>query len=298
MQLRGVAAKRAKFLADMLAPERRTRVVDVGANPITPVPYKGLLSLGLCEVWGFEPQSDAFEELQKIKGPFETYLPYAVGKGGEGTLHLTKNGGLTSLLEPNEATYASIGHFRYGGQVLGKLPLATRSLDEMTELPPFDLLKIDVQGGEVDVFTGAPRHLAHAVAVISEVAAIPLYKDQPLLDAQMAALRAHGMHLHKILFFKSLKFKNDDSAVLPEKTNRSQLCDGDAVFVRGVIGREGMETEQLKHLAILADGVFQSFDLAVVALSELVRRGAIKQKSIARYLAMLDGVPVAEGVKA
>ena len=67
---------------DLLAPQRLTEVVDVGANPIDgDPPYARMLLAGLCRITGFEPQEVALLELQRRKGPNERYLPYAVGDG-------------------------------------------------------------------------------------------------------------------------------------------------------------------------------------------------------------------------
>lgn len=55
-----------KVLFDLLSPSRLTQVVDVGANPIDgDPPYKNMMGMGLCQVTGFEPQIDAYEELQR-----------------------------------------------------------------------------------------------------------------------------------------------------------------------------------------------------------------------------------------
>lgn len=72
---------RVETLIDVLQPSRLTRVVDIGANPINDNPYKNLLDMGGCEVWGFEPQEPAFNELMRTKRENEHYLPYAIGDG-------------------------------------------------------------------------------------------------------------------------------------------------------------------------------------------------------------------------
>ena len=90
---------------DLLAPGRLTDVVDVGANPIDgEPPYMPMLSSGLCRVTGFEPQADALLRLQTAKGPYERYLPYAVGDGGDHTLNVCVASGMTSLFEPDPVT--------------------------------------------------------------------------------------------------------------------------------------------------------------------------------------------------
>ena len=86
-------------LASIVNLSRRTVVVDIGANPIDgEPPYKAMLSKGLCDVIGFEPQSAALAKLNEKKGPQEAYLPYAVGDGQNHTLHVCQASGMSSLL--------------------------------------------------------------------------------------------------------------------------------------------------------------------------------------------------------
>ena len=65
---------RATFLQEVLQPARLTRIADVGGNPIDPAPYAKLLQAGLCEVWGFEPQQEAYAALVADAPPGANYL--------------------------------------------------------------------------------------------------------------------------------------------------------------------------------------------------------------------------------
>ena len=77
---------RLSHLLATLKPERKTRVADIGANPVHVPAYQFLLDQGGCEVIGFEPDPRAFKELQEQKnGSNETYLPFAVGDDAEHT---------------------------------------------------------------------------------------------------------------------------------------------------------------------------------------------------------------------
>lgn len=282
------AADRLSFLIDTLSPQRRTRVIDIGANPLSDPPYKLLMDLDGCDVWGFEPQPSAFEELIKIAGPREHYVPHAVGDGSTGVLHICKNSGFTSMLEPNEAAYNYLGRFRRAGKVMERIEFGTSRLDDM-DIPQVDLVKIDIQGGERAVFQNGRRMLGGGVAVVTEVAAIPLYKDQPLLDAQMSELRESGYHLHKFMTFKAMSMRPmaDENR---SRTMRNQLIDGDAIFIRAMLELPDQDTEWLKHLAVLADGVFGSFDLAGRVLDLLSQRGVVTESQIDTYVSMvLDG---------
>ena len=53
-----------------------------------------------------------------------------------------------------------------------------------------------------------------------------------------------------------------------------------------------METEALKHIAILADTVFGSVDLAALVVDVLTERGALAAGSSKAYVdAVLNGAP-------
>lgn len=276
---------RAKWLIATLAPDRLTRIVDIGASPITPSPYAGLKSLGGCEIWGFEPNPKQYDRLVARAKPNEHYLPYAVGDGAGATLYLTRGAGFTSLYQPNRQLTRALGRFETSMEAVSTEDIETRRLDDVAEIPEFDLLKIDIQGGEVAVFENGQRLLSTALAVITEVAAVPIYKDQPLLDDQMRSLRALGFDLHKFLFFKQLKIKSPRTARLRKgEFHANQLIDGDAVFLRGLFDLSCHSDEALKHLIILADTVFDSFDLAAVLLGELVERGKVTEGQFDAYV--------------
>ena len=287
--------QRVTALIALLEPSRLTRIVDIGANPINASPYDGLLAMDGCEVVGFEPQEDELAELQKSKGANETYLPYAVGTGEIGRLNITKQSGFTSLLEPNPETVNFLGHFARGTKVVEQVDIPTVRLDDIKELPEFDLLKIDIQGGERDVFRSGVNKLRGALAVITEIAAIPLYKDQPLIDGQMASLGSLGYHLHKFMFLEQVRINTPVSMTLPSRRFKSQLVDGDAIFIRNLLAINEMETEQLKHLAILADAVFSSFDLAAACLSILIDRKVVNKKSVENYIKLILDYQAGEG---
>jgi FkbM family methyltransferase len=283
----GFNKKRARALVAMLSPARLTRIVDVGANPIEANPYEGLLKSGLCEVWGFEPQEDAFARLTEMAGPHEHYVQAAVGDGSEGMLHVCRGQGYTSLLPPNRNTIDTLKRFAHGMTILQTVPMKTRRLDDIGEVPEFDLLKIDVQGSEVAVFENARARLAQATVVISEVAVIPLYEGQPLLDDQMRCLRSMGYSLHKLMFMRSIKLGAPMFDRLPKRHYKTQMSDGDAVFVRGLLEPDTLTDENLKHLAILADAVFESQDLATFFMLELVSRGVIGEAEVHSYIDQL-----------
>jgi len=286
----GFEEARVRFLLDGLSPERLTRIVDIGANPLSDAPYTRLLRMGGCDVWGFEPQQDAFDRLVESAGPNEHYLPYAVGNGETGQLRICQSSGLTSLLEPNRSLFDAMGRFHVGGKVVDRVEMQTRRLDDLDDLPEFDLLKIDIQGAELDVFENGKTALSSALAIVSEIAFSPLYENQPMADDQIRALRGQGFDFHKFGESHSFSFRSPEAQRMHIRRYRSQLIDVDAIFIRALFALDQKTEEQLQHLAILADAVFDSQDVAVAALAALARKGAISGEFIDEYLDLMPHV--------
>ncbi|MBO9449799.1 FkbM family methyltransferase [Tropicibacter sp. R16_0] len=284
---------RLRVLWDLLEPARKTRIVDVGANPINQAPYDGLRDADMVEVWAFEPQQSAYEALLKDERKGQHVLPVAVGQGGQETLYVCESSGFTSLLKPNPVFLDYLNRWHSDMEVVEEVAVQTTRLDDLDEIPEFDLLKIDVQGGEMAVFEHGRTKLKGATAVITEVAAIPLYQDQPLLDQQMRELREQGFDLHKFMHMKSVKTGRASqfgfSNRIRRRFHQNQFVDGDAVFVRGLLQLDQQPSEALKHLAILADAVFQSYDLGVQALTVLAERGVVQDRQVHDYI---DNLPM------
>lgn len=287
-------ADRLGLLLQLLAPKRLTVIADVGASGIETPPYAFLLAQGACQVWGFEPQPEEYAKLAAAAGPHERYLPMAVGDGTTKRLHLTRHPGFCSTLVPNRQVSNALQRWKRGLDVRSVIEVPTVRLDDVADLPQIDLLKIDIQGGEVDVFRNAASTLSGAVAVVTETSAIPIYEDQPLLGDQMLCLAGLGYQLHKFSFFRSVPFGGKLSPDVPRRRLADQLTDGDAIFVRKLFDMETGTDEALKHLAILADFVFGSSSLALKAVEVLMDRGVVDEDS-ARSYAELVGAQYARG---
>lgn len=269
---------------DLLAPQRLTDVVDIGANPIDGAPpYTPMLTAGLCRVTGFEPQPEALLELQTNKGPFERYLPYAVGDGGSHTLNVCRASGMTSLFEPDPATLGLFEVLEPLGEVIDRVPLSTQKLDDIAEIEHLDFLKIDIQGGELAVFQGGKAKLADAVAIQTEVSFVTLYKDQPSLGDIDVELRSQGFIPH---CFAAVKHWPIAPYVVDNQPRLAlnQLLEADIVYVRDFSRPDAMTDEQLKHLALIAHHCYGSFDLALHCVKLLEDRGSLEPVAQQRYL--------------
>ena len=141
-------------LLDLLKPKRITEIVDIGANPIDgDPPYKPMLRAGgICRVTGFEPQEGALKRLNDTKSNWERYLPYAVGDGSEKVFNICSAEGMSSTFKPNREILKIFHPFDVWGQVVSQQKVLTKTLDSISEIEQLDFLKIDIQGGELNVF--------------------------------------------------------------------------------------------------------------------------------------------------
>lgn len=277
----------------LLSPQRLTEVVDVGANlhggeP----PYAQMLAAGLCRVTGFEPEQGAFRELQDRNGPSERYLPYAVGDGNVHTLNVCSTlDGMTSLLEPDPVT---LGLFNLNplGEVIERVPMQTRRLDDIDEIEHLDFLKIDIQGGELAAFQGGRSKLAECVAIQTEVSFVTLYKNQPTLGDIDLELRSQGFMPHCFAAAPdgsgAVAIKRWTIAPFVGDTARrngtpNQLLEADIIYVRDFARKDAMTDEQLKHLALIAHHCYGSFDLALRCVALLENRRSVEAGSVQRY---------------
>lgn len=263
----------------------RLRVVDIGSNPIdgTP-PYADLLKAGAVDLVGFEPQRDALAKLNKTKGPYETYYPYAVGDGKPATLYLCRASDMTSTLKPN---FALLNHFHgypQWAEVVGTETVQTVRLDNLEEIGSIDWLKIDIQGGELRVFEHGERRLADTLVIQTEVNFVPLYEGQPLFADIDAWMRAHGFMLHALLeqrkrLYAPLQVNNQIHNGL------NQLTTADAVYVPNVENLTKLSAGQLSKLAAILSFAYGSYDLALRVL--MIRDLSSEGDHAKRYLVSL-----------
>ena len=294
------AAELARQVLDLLAPaldgditatdpsDRRPPidVVDIGANPIDgDPPYRLLMDAGLCRVTGFEPQLEALGELRRRAGPHERYLPYAVGDGHPHTLQLTATSGFASLLEPDERQLDLLIDFPRLARVTGRTTVDTRRLDSIEEIDRIDLLKIDIQGGELSVLREGRQKLAHALAVQTEVGFHRLYRDQPTFADVDLELRGQGFVPHQFVSIRTWPLAPVVWADPLQQASR-QLVESDVLYVRDPVRLDELLDGQVARLALVADAGYGSFGLALRCVLELIARGVLDDGADAGYRAL------------
>ena len=280
-------AARARLLAGATGITRKSRIMDVGANPIHPPPYDALRQAGLCTVYGFEPHPAAFEKLQRDAGPDEVYYPYAIGSGRNATYHQCQNGPFSSLFRPSAAQTAFLRQWEKALQVVDETPVQTHALDNIAELDAPDLLKLDVQGAELEIIRAGHVTLREAVCIIPEVRYFRLYENEPMMGELDQHLRDTGFMLHKLLPGAQVRIMSSHIDRLRPGRTQSQMIDADAIYIRDLTRPDDLSDAQIGHLAIFADSVFDSKDLVLRCFDILVGRGSAVSSDIDTYIGLL-----------
>jgi len=252
--------------------------------------YVGLVSEGLAQVTGFEPNRQEFQRLSQRPGPYR-YLPVVLGDGKEATFHVTRYPGCSSLLEPNPDVidlFQTMGCVPENGNfhVVATEQVQTTRLDDVVPELRGDLLKIDIQGAELMVLQNGPRVLGQTLVLETEAEFVPLYRDQPLFGDLHSFLRSQGFMLHKLIDCGGRPFEgvNAQNPFAPV----SQLMWADAIFVRDFSDLAVYGDEDLIKAATILHVVYQSYDLVALLLREHDRRrgGGLR----AKYAAWLETV--------
>jgi FkbM family methyltransferase len=255
-------------LASLLEIKAPIDIVDIGANLIggeDEAPYKPLLDSGLAHLYGFEPNPDALARLNAAKGQNETYFPSAVYNGAQQELRVCQQEGMTSLLEPNINLLCYLHGFSEWGKVVERISVPTVRLDDFSEIKNLDYLKIDIQGGELEVFRNGTNRLKECLVIQTEVEFLPMYEGQPLFSEVELYLRGLGFTFHKF-------FPLTSRIVQPMLINNniyselSQATYADAIFVKDFTKFDQLDPEQLKKISLILNDIYGSLDIALRAL--------------------------------
>jgi len=181
-----------------LPPKLRSRpmsVVDVGANDGT---WLASLSKFCCIEHGeaFEPNPESFERLRaRFRGNTNICLHRAAVGERPGTLMLKimASTDFSSFLPVSSLVEKQYGHD--AARVIYEVPVEVTTLDAaLTSLESIDLLKVDVQGFERSVFSGAYQTLKRTRAVLVEANLKSHYMGDDTLGSLYELLtKEHGL---------------------------------------------------------------------------------------------------------
>ncbi len=199
-------------------------ILDIGAQALEGEDdvFRPLLDGGGCKVIGVEPLEDTHGERLR-RDPSWTLLPHFAGDGSRRTFHRTEPSSSSSLYEPN---LDRLGDFEGLAEIVTVVELVevqTTRLDDVVH-ERVDMLKLDVQGAELDVLRGAERLLEDILVVHAEVEFFPIYKAQPLFDDIFGFLAERGFELFDLP--RLVRYSYGGASQHPER-----LLWADAVFI-------------------------------------------------------------------
>lgn len=196
--LQGVAAS-VEHARTPLPAELRT-VIDVGSN-------RGQFALLSRHRWPraqilcFEPIPVARDRLQSLfaADPAVEVFPVALSnRAGERDMHMSRADDSSSLLA---LTALQTEEFP-GTEEVGTRTVQTQRLDEVVAAGSIarpSMLKIDVQGGELEVLQGAGAVLDEVDVVLVECSWVEFYAGQALADEILAHLGGRGLHMRALV---------------------------------------------------------------------------------------------------
>jgi len=191
-------------------------------TPIRVLHAGGGSGLADAEWWShFRPDAlivDAFEpdvnEVNKIAALARQHgytihcHPFALWSStGERTLHVAAHGGASSLFSPNRRVASRLAYTP--GSSLDNLhkvveirKVSVHSLDDLRKegkIEPFDFMKLNVQGAELEILRGAGSLLPQVVGLQLEASFYQIYDGAPYFSDIDFFLRQYGFYLFDIL---------------------------------------------------------------------------------------------------
>ncbi len=275
-------------LADWL--DGSLRLVDIGARAgIDPrwERFKGDL-----DVLGFEPDADECARLNAARDPSyrSRFLPYALGaEAREVSFHQSRWPVASSVFEPNPEFLADFPHAAVLLETVERHTLTTTPLDAVLEregVQP-DMLKIDVEGGELDVLRGGERALAASLMLDVEVEFAPLFRGAPLFADVDTHLRDRGWQL---LGLRRVAWRRSRGLSAAAPGDGGQLVSADALYVNAAARASGLSRSRAVKLAAILSA-YRQLDFALSLLHEppLSAVPAAERERLARVLAPRAG---------
>lgn len=264
-------------------------LLEIGARPIGGArePFHRLLKIfPTSRLTAFELEADLCAKLNRDAAPGIRYYACALGRTIEKRLlYETAHPMCTSLYEPDER-YPDAFNNLEEMRLVRTREVQTQSLDGFVRdnsIGPIDFIKIDIQGAELEVLSGAEETLRSVSSLVCEVEFVALYKGQPLFGDVAAHVRSRGFMLHK---FEGMAGRTMRPLAAHGSPNYPvQFLWTDALFTRDLFALDTLNDEQLLKLAVILD-LYESKDVAHHALRLFDERSG--KDLAAHYLKILE----------
>jgi len=243
--------------------ESPLRFTDVGArggaHPVVEPIAK------LTSVLGFEPDEAACKEILNAPNPWAdlTIKTTALGSSrGTRTIHRLASPTNDSLLPPNEIITSRYAMEKF--REVGRASVALGTLDDETQIDPHgEIIKLDVQGTELDVLSGSRRTLeVDTVAVISEVEFVQIYEGQRLFSDVEKMLRDVGFSFYG--FHGGIHYRSKKKIDKRTERGRERALWADAIFFKDPLdGRRQFFSTRQYHVLYCAALLLEYYDFAL-----------------------------------
>jgi len=155
-----------------------------------------------CEVTSIEPNPHCEKGLRKLG---VNYLQCAVSdKIGELELIVPK----FKLNSKGGSFYKEINFNSVSDDQILKITVPVTTLDTLFSTKKFDVIKIDVQGAELDVINGGVTTLINSSYIIIEVSLIPYNEGAPLADVIVRRMEDFNFFIQDIVGMHTNKSGN------------------------------------------------------------------------------------------
>lgn len=191
---------------------------DIGANAGNWAYVLREMNPRLEHIVFFEPQSKYQEQLRvlPLEGVTKVIYPYGLGEK-KGELLIKGGTSSASFFEPDEQSL-----YFPNSLVEEQEKVAIMVLDEIyanNNLPIPDLIKLDVQGFELNVLKGGLNLLRQSKYLVIELSFRQFYKNQPFLWEILQLLQENAY----VMVGKGFEWKSE--------TNPSEILQMDAIFM-------------------------------------------------------------------
>lgn len=242
---------------------------------------------------GFEPEPQEWSRLQagleaEGRGDSHRVLPLALADApGRRALYVTRDPDASSLYRPNQRFFDRMPD-PSGTEIVGQIDVEVTTLDAVS-LPhgnDLDVLKLDVQGAELDVLRGAEARLeGEVLAVIAEASFVELYQGQGMFSDLDRQLRSQGFELFDICY---RRWSRRRLGATYAGMRVGQMTYGDVLYLKDPLSRDGLFLPSTKLLKLAALAEFFSLPDYALELIDLAREhGDIDE---ARAATMVEAV--------
>ena len=232
-------------------PEFFINFLDIGAQG--GIPSEWVQARSIIKTIGFEPVHDKYKNLQN-KFPSDKWFNTALwNSSGQVNFFITPNSDYSSILEPNVDVFEDFGK----GKAVKKFKttkLDTNYADELID--KCDFMKLDVQGGELEVLKGAENLLKDVKGICTEVSFVELYKNQALFGDVDTFLRKKGFKF--ISFYGAMIWSTKEAR--NQKGRIARLLQSNAIYIKD----SNLERDNL--IALIIEAAYGLPDLSIKRL--------------------------------